>query len=54
MIRAVENYVWTPEEIISWAMMYYIQGPYGGMRFYKETLARVGHSRRLCETLTDE
>ncbi|CAM1510877.1 Fc.00g083900.m01.CDS01 [Cosmosporella sp. VM-42] len=28
--------VWTPEEIITWSMMYYIQGPYGGMRFYKE------------------
>ena len=27
---------WTPEEIITWSMMYYIQGPYGGMRFYKE------------------
>ncbi|KAH7146974.1 Alpha/Beta hydrolase protein [Dactylonectria estremocensis] len=29
---------WTPEEIITWSMMYYIQGPYGGMRFYKEVL----------------
>lgn len=27
---------WTPEEIITWSLMYYIQGPYGGMRFYKE------------------
>ncbi|KAF5599105.1 epoxide hydrolase [Fusarium pseudocircinatum] len=27
---------WTPEEIITWSMMYWIQGPYGGMRFYKE------------------
>lgn len=27
---------WIPEEIITWSMMYYIQGPYGGMRFYKE------------------
>ncbi|UKZ76832.1 hypothetical protein TrVFT333_004547 [Trichoderma virens FT-333] len=27
---------WTPEVIITWSMMYYIQGPYGGMRFYKE------------------
>ncbi|KAL6872199.1 alpha/beta-hydrolase [Trichoderma novae-zelandiae] len=27
---------WTPEEIITWSMMYYIQGPYAGMRFYKE------------------
>ncbi|KAF4496211.1 epoxide hydrolase [Fusarium agapanthi] len=26
---------WTPEEIITWSMMYWIQGPYGGMRFYK-------------------
>ncbi|KAL7813117.1 alpha/beta-hydrolase [Trichoderma gracile] len=28
--------IWTPEEIITWSMMYYIQGPYAGMRFYKE------------------
>ncbi|KAI5460960.1 Alpha/Beta hydrolase protein [Mariannaea sp. PMI_226] len=27
---------WTPEEIITWSMMYYIQGPYGGLRFYRE------------------
>ncbi|KAL2683343.1 hypothetical protein Neosp_007813 [[Neocosmospora] mangrovei] len=29
---------WTPEQIITWSLMYYIQGPYGGMRFYKEVL----------------
>ena len=33
---------WTPEEIITWSMMYYIQGPYGGMRFYKEVLSDGG------------
>ncbi|KAJ3547407.1 hypothetical protein NM208_g1531 [Fusarium decemcellulare] len=27
---------WTPEDIITWSMMYYIQGPYGGTRIYKE------------------
>jgi pimeloyl-ACP methyl ester carboxylesterase len=27
---------WAPEEIITWSLMYYIQGPYSGMRFYKE------------------
>jgi pimeloyl-ACP methyl ester carboxylesterase len=27
---------WTPEEIITWSMMYIIQGPYGGLRIYKE------------------
>ncbi|KAH8802467.1 Alpha/Beta hydrolase protein [Xylogone sp. PMI_703] len=27
---------WTADEIITWSMMYYIQGPYAGMRFYKE------------------
>lgn len=41
MIGAVDHYVWTPEEIITWSMMYYIQGPYGGMRFYKEVLREV-------------
>ncbi|RFU79701.1 epoxide hydrolase [Trichoderma arundinaceum] len=29
---------WTLDEIITWSMMYYIQGPYGGMRFYKEAV----------------
>ena len=41
MVVAVDHYVWTPEEIITWSMMYYIQGPYGGMRFYKEVLREV-------------
>lgn len=42
MIHAVDRYVWTPEEIITWSMMYYIPGPYGGMRFYKEVLREGG------------
>lgn len=33
---------WTPDQIITWSMMYYIQGPYGGMRFYKEVLKDGG------------
>ena len=41
MIGAVDHYTWTPEEIITWSMMYYIQGPYGGMRIYKEVLREV-------------
>ncbi|KAH8705876.1 Alpha/Beta hydrolase protein [Talaromyces proteolyticus] len=37
VIQAVENRdVWTPEEIITWTMMHYIQGPYGGFRLYRE------------------
>ena len=28
----------SPEEIITWSMMYIIQGPYGGFRLYKEAL----------------
>ncbi len=43
MVHAVDHYRWTPEQIITWSMMYYIQGPYGGMRFYKETLEEVRH-----------
>ena len=30
------GYYFTPSELITWAMMYYIQGPYAGLRFYKE------------------
>jgi len=43
MFHAVDTYRWTPEEIITWSMMYYIQGPYGAMRLYKETLKEVRH-----------
>ncbi|TVY58560.1 Juvenile hormone epoxide hydrolase [Lachnellula suecica] len=38
MFHAVEDYWWTAEEIITWSMMYWIQGPYGGMRLYRESL----------------
>ncbi|CAE6406784.1 unnamed protein product [Rhizoctonia solani] len=31
-----DNYPWTPEEIITWAMLYWIRGPAGGLRYYKE------------------
>ncbi|KAK5050969.1 hypothetical protein LTR84_003528 [Exophiala bonariae] len=36
MFRHADEYPWTPEEIITWSMMYYIQGPYSGFRMYKE------------------
>lgn len=39
MFAAVDRYVWTPAEIITWSMMYYIQGPYGAARLYKEAFA---------------
>lgn len=38
MFGAVESYKWTPKEIITWSMMYWIQGPYGGARIYKEAV----------------
>ncbi|KAM3083548.1 hypothetical protein ACMFMG_004197 [Clarireedia jacksonii] len=41
MFNHVDSYWWTPEEIITWSMMYYIQGPYAGMRMYEE-IAKVG------------
>ncbi|KAG9100073.1 hypothetical protein FS749_016342 [Ceratobasidium sp. UAMH 11750] len=31
-----DNYPWTPEELITWTMLYWITGPAGGLRFYKE------------------
>jgi pimeloyl-ACP methyl ester carboxylesterase len=43
MFLHVDAYPWTPEEIITWAMMYYIQGPYGGFAMYHE-LAKVSGS----------
>ena len=31
--------VWTPQEIITWTMMHWVQGPYGPLRIYKEGAA---------------
>ncbi|KAF8610268.1 alpha/beta-hydrolase [Ceratobasidium sp. AG-I] len=36
-----DNYAWTPEELITWTMLYWIKGPAGGLRFYKENVANV-------------
>ena len=36
MYNHVDAYPWTPGEIITWAMMYYIQVPYGGFAMCKE------------------
>jgi hypothetical protein len=32
----VDQYQWSSEEVITWSMMHYIQGPFGAMRMYKE------------------
>ncbi|KAF8713843.1 epoxide hydrolase, partial [Rhizoctonia solani] len=34
-----DNYPWTPEELITWTMLYWIKGPAGGLRYYKENHA---------------
>ncbi|CAE6387192.1 unnamed protein product [Rhizoctonia solani] len=31
-----DNYSWTPEEWITWTMLYWVNGPAGGLRYYKE------------------
>ncbi|CAE6467993.1 unnamed protein product [Rhizoctonia solani] len=31
-----DNYTWTPEELITWTMLYWVKGPAGGLRYYKE------------------
>ncbi|KAH7338940.1 Alpha/Beta hydrolase protein [Rhizoctonia solani] len=31
-----DSYPWTPEEWITWTMLYWIKGPAGGLRYYKE------------------
>lgn len=48
MVKGIDTYVFSIEEIITWSMMYYIQGPYGGMHFYKECLREV---KCLCNIL---
>jgi hypothetical protein len=37
--EATPGYAWTPEQIITWTMMYYVQGRYGAFRKYKEATA---------------
>lgn len=41
MHHVVDKYVWTPQEVITWSMMYYIQGPYGAFRLYRESAREV-------------
>ncbi|KAG9100071.1 hypothetical protein FS749_016340 [Ceratobasidium sp. UAMH 11750] len=36
MYAWADNYSWTPEELITWTMLYWIKGPAGGLRYYKE------------------
>ncbi|CAE6514651.1 unnamed protein product [Rhizoctonia solani] len=31
-----DSYPWTPEELITWTMLYWIGGPAAGLRYYKE------------------
>ncbi|KAG8708354.1 hypothetical protein FRC11_006544, partial [Ceratobasidium sp. 423] len=31
-----DNYPWTSEEWITWTMLYWVKGPAGGLRYYKE------------------
>jgi pimeloyl-ACP methyl ester carboxylesterase len=38
LATVVQNYVWSAKEVITWSLMYWIQGPYGGMRLYKESV----------------
>ena len=40
MYGAAPGYIWTLEQVVTWTMTYYIQGPYGAFRMYKEA-ARV-------------
>jgi hypothetical protein len=38
MLLLSPGYSWSIEELITWGMMSYIQGPYGSIRMYKELL----------------
>lgn len=46
MHNTVQGYIWSPQEIITWAMMYWIQGPYSGLRWYKEMVNVSSYLRR--------
>jgi pimeloyl-ACP methyl ester carboxylesterase len=52
MYHSVEDFWWTPKEIITWSMMYWIQGPYSGARIYRESLL-VSLFQELNEEPTD-
>ncbi|CEL56141.1 hypothetical protein RSOLAG1IB_07594 [Rhizoctonia solani AG-1 IB] len=43
-----DSYPWTPEELITWTMLYWIRGPAGGLRYYKEN-SFIGSSELLEE-----
>lgn len=45
MFLTVQNYVWSAKELITWTLMYWIQGPYAGFRFYKESVNVSGLTR---------
>ena len=49
MQEAVDFHVWTPEEIITWTMMYQIQGPYGGFRWYLEAANEVSKNKQITQ-----
>ena len=36
MHSAVESKIWTPKEVLTWTMMYWVLGPYGSFHFYVE------------------
>ncbi|KAK4551914.1 hypothetical protein LTR86_010815 [Recurvomyces mirabilis] len=36
MYQATPGFIWPLSDVITWTMMYYIQGPYGAFRMYKE------------------
>ena len=52
MQEAVDFHVWTPEEIITWTMMYQIQGPYGGFRWYLEAANEVSKNKHMAQMKT--
>jgi pimeloyl-ACP methyl ester carboxylesterase len=47
------GYEWTIEDLITWAMMLYIQGPYGSVRIYRE-LQRVSPNPNHSVSLGDQ
>lgn len=49
----VPGYEWAIDDLITWAMMLYIQGPYGSVRIYRE-LARVSPKPRHHVFLEDQ
>lgn len=42
LVSWTDDYPWTNDEILTWVMLYWINGPVGSLRYYKEAKTLYG------------